>query len=765
MLLIHVCEERRKVMMVAEQQVRVVRCGGSRINFRRAVFSSNGKYLLCASGDFIKVFTTITQQCIHVLQGHSELVTGIELNPKNPLQLYSCSLDGTVKLWDFVDAIVIKDEYVVTVKGLKLLVYYFKRNKYFRFTLKPTNKNGTNNLFTVVKCHPKEDCIATGHEDGKIRLWRKFNHKQDYTYSTLHWHHDAVADLAFSMQGSVLFSGGVESVLVQWSFSLEHKKEFLPRLGAAIENISTSPDGSLLCISHNDNEITIIDAGLKISGIIQGLIKGTNIKTDLDFDPRTKALVCSGNPGHLQFYSLHDDKPLYNLDIVHQEFVHQSGLQYVDVVNIAFSSDGNWLATVEELQGKGEDFLDVNLKLWEFSHQLQSFVLCSRINMPHETQVTSLAFQKDDSKKNRTLVTTGNDGFFKVWVLRDNSDIYRQSIGWRCDFVGGYHGNKAIDCCFSEDGSLLAVGFDEIITIWEVKMWRLQWTICQPPGKIRSLCFGNLSCSKYLLSSTDSGFINCWNVLKCSLTWRAQIDANILQSDMLSENIAAFSFTSGSSNLFIFTPSDPTPLYVHEDVCRGKVLTALFVPRVVPESVSSVSRRWLNRSQLYFLTDTQDLLTFCTKSPEESLKPLDKKLMLEESLPVTPFYWLFGKQQQDQQFKQVMEVERAFSSDYKIQTATVKQILHTPAHVLPPASILTDMFVSFLLISKKSAEAITAEDEEIASENAMEDTDGELQEHQDPVSVVFNNHLRQFKCTEKEMRSIRKTDFSWVLSL
>lgn len=30
-------------------------------------------------------------------------------------------------------------------------------------------------------------------------------------------------------------------------------------------------------------------------------------------DPRTKALVLNGKPGHLQFYSLQSDKQLYNV--------------------------------------------------------------------------------------------------------------------------------------------------------------------------------------------------------------------------------------------------------------------------------------------------------------------------------------------------------------------------------------------------------------------------------------------------------------------
>lgn len=42
---------------------------------------------------------------------------------------------------------------------------------FWRFSLRATNKKGGNNVFTCVACHPQEDCIATGHADGKIRLW------------------------------------------------------------------------------------------------------------------------------------------------------------------------------------------------------------------------------------------------------------------------------------------------------------------------------------------------------------------------------------------------------------------------------------------------------------------------------------------------------------------------------------------------------------------------------------------------------------------
>jgi NET1-associated nuclear protein 1 (U3 small nucleolar RNA-associated protein 17) len=40
--------------------------------------------------------------------GHSNKITRVILNPKNHLQLYTASLDGTIKLWDYNDDILLK---------------------------------------------------------------------------------------------------------------------------------------------------------------------------------------------------------------------------------------------------------------------------------------------------------------------------------------------------------------------------------------------------------------------------------------------------------------------------------------------------------------------------------------------------------------------------------------------------------------------------------------------------------------------------------
>ncbi|OXB60906.1 hypothetical protein ASZ78_009398 [Callipepla squamata] len=594
------------------------------------------------------MYSVATEELVRLLRGHSDLVTGVQLVPHNHLQLYSSSLDGTVKLWDFTDGILIKTftigykllalyalptsedsvfviipkrgerdtfqlvsvkltkgtgqdteakevsvilegvdvspkctafgrecEYVASVKGTNLQVYFFKRKQLNRFSLRAKTAKGGNNIFTCVACHPQEDCIATGHADGKIRLWRNFNHRREYTYSTLHWHHDRVMDLAFSAEG-----------------------------------------------------ITIINSNLRFSKTIQGLIKAREVRTGLVVDPRTKALVLNGEPGHLQFYCLQTDRQLYSLDIVQQEYIHQAGLNQYDLVRVAFSAQGKWLATVEE---RRETDLELQLKLWLFDEETQSFKLNTRISMPHEGRITAMCFRDTDELEDDSLmlVTAGRDCVFKVWVILEDTDP--------------------------------------------------------------------------------------------EVEWSAHLNVVVLQPDPLSEHIAAVSWFLRESSLFVFKPSEPRPICIQRKLCKERVQFAAFVPRDVPETIGSEKYLWLRRSQLFFLTERQELMTV-------SIKPLEERLTLSS-----------------------------------------KQLLHTPAHVLPSASFLCPIFINSLLISKenKSAEKVP-EEVEMESEEAEDDSDEEnnvtemKQEDTMPIESLGETTYKLSKAEEKELRKIRKVDYSWI---
>lgn len=786
------------------------------------------------------MFSASTEECVHHLLGHTDLITGLVLRPSNHLQVFSCSLDGTVRLWDYSDGILIKTfvigfpihsvyasashdgvlfltipvrndknidgfqlvavhlpqspeqlveareisgvlsnvssnpgaisfgrlgKYVASVSGLQLEVFFFKKQKSYRFFLKENNKASVKNTFTCVSCHPHEDCIATGHEDGQIRLWRNFSHKKEYTYSSIHWHHAAVGALCFTPEGTNLLSGGMESVLVQWRYNQETQRDFLPRLGAAIMHIAVSPDGSLFSTSHSDNKITVIHSYVKVSAVIQGLVQGDRLKTDVIVDPRSKALVLNGKPGHLQFYSLQRDKLMYNLDIVQQEFVHEAGLDQFDVVKADFGSGGNWLATVEERKQNSAE-LELSLKLWAFDEQTQSFVLNTTVSAPHEDRITDLSFSPDQTV---LLVSTSRDGQFKAWALAP-TDAEDESPSWFCDFVGSYHGLTPLCCCFSADGSLLAVGFQGVVTVWNTASWDLLTTLSQPPGEIRNLCFGRLSGSKYLLGTTTKNQLCCWNLLTCSLEWSTSMDVTLLLADPFSENMAAFCFQAGSSDLFVFKPSEPRPLFSQKAVCSGRVFRAVFVPRLELLEESEESCQWLNHSQLHYFTPNMDLMTFTTKAEEDRLVALSKQLMIDDHVAMTPFQLLLGKQGQSE------GPEVAAGSDW-VQppqgSSAIRELLQTPAHVLPSTSYLCSMFVQSLLISTTDKrEQTTVTEEEMESEKA-EEADSEDEEAQgasarpDQASVQPQDQPDPglIKAQNKELRRIRKLDYSWLRDL
>lgn len=799
------------------------------------------------------MFSTSTEECIHDLQGHTDLVTGLALNPSNHLQVYSCSYDGTVRLWDFTDNVLLKTydvgksissihvspkfpdvvflvvpvkqkkpgrlglvsltlpvsleliveatevstviknvspdpkciafgqggEYIACGRDNLLFVYFFKKAKYYTFALASSKSKGVHNSFRCVACHPKQDCIATGHGNGKIRLWRNFNREKDYTFSTVHWHHSGVNALCFTPEGTNLLSGGVESVLVQWRYGQEGEKDFLPRLGSAITEITVSLDGSLFCTSHVDNKITVIQNCNKVAAVLQGLVHGDGVKTELMVDPRTKALVLDGKPGHLQFYSLQRDKQLYNLDIVQQEFIEQAGLDQFEVVKAALDLRGDWLATLEQ---RGTKELEVSLKLWAFNQQKQSFVINTTISSPHDGIISNMCFSP--SGQNTMLVTVSLDGHFKVWQLGQPDLANEEEPSWSCDFVGAYHSLVPKCCCFSADGSLLAVSFQEVVTVWSPASWDLLTTLSHPPGAIQNLCFGHLSCSKYLLGSTrhsldstDTSFLCCWNLLTCSLEWSTPLDVSMLLADPLSENVAAFCGPATTTDLFVFRPSEPRPHFSQQALCGGRVTRAVFAPRDHALDGCEESSQWLNRSQLYFLTTNMDLFTFLTKTEEERLMASSKLQKIDDSVAMTPFYLLLGKHREQQQEEgETLSSQLGGRTQLSQRSVFLKAMESTPSHLLPSVNILCSKLMETLLLpaSDDSREETPPTEEEMDSEKKADDDDDDDSEEEPETghskaelqtaveAVLTAGKAELSKAEKKELRRMEKLNYKWL---
>ncbi|KAJ9662233.1 NET1-associated nuclear protein 1 [Coniosporium apollinis] len=87
----------------------------------------------------------------------------------------------------------------------------------------------------------------------------------------LHWHREPVGTLKWSLDGKYILSGGRETVLLLWQLDTGKRQE-LPHLTSAIENLTISPTGSSYAVQLADNSVIVLstselNAKTNIAGI------------------------------------------------------------------------------------------------------------------------------------------------------------------------------------------------------------------------------------------------------------------------------------------------------------------------------------------------------------------------------------------------------------------------------------------------------------------------------------------------------------------
>ncbi|XP_069110726.1 WD repeat-containing protein 75-like isoform X1 [Argopecten irradians] len=640
-----------------------------------------------------------------------------------------------------------KGKFVTAVKGSML---------YVKSTLKSSKvKKYSFPDLTCVACHPVDYCIATGTDSGKIILWWSFLGDQSHVVkTTLHWHALPVLDLTFTTEGSYLLSGGHECVLVKWQYNSEYR-DFRPRLGAPLCHVTISPDNLLYATSHHDNVIHLLSSNFSVVQVFQGLTK-TNLidkqngyPAGLNFDPRSKALVLNGKPGHLQFYSVHSDKQLYNLDIVCQNYISAENvkrpLDVTEVVKAEFNSTGSWLATVEYWDNKVMT-PELRLKFWLYNSETQRYTLNTTVEVPHDKKVTCLRFRPDDFSgidEDPMVVTTSLDGKFKIWSNMDDTNIYRANTRWSCESVGFYHDQPAGTCSFTADGSLLGVAFGTSITLWDPDNNVLRETMRSQQGQIVFMEFGKMSCSQYLVTTTKSN-VTVWNLITCAVVWSASLKTTHLVADPLSDIMAVFGENRG---LFVFKPSNPTYVYSQRNI-GDDIEGAAFIPQQNKSSIEQGGQlSWQSESQLYWMTENQDLMTLTREADEETTL---KQIPVKINLPQTPFSVLLSSER-----KRGFEPTEHKDLDSKVYTTAAQftaQLLETASHVQAPVTSLCHTFINSLLIrddahssgeERKDEDDGDASDEEENVTNSDSDSDMEVDNKEE--AVAKNNETTKGK--------------------
>ncbi|GAB2281468.1 hypothetical protein Dimus_016056 [Dionaea muscipula] len=449
--------------------------------------------------------------------------------------------------------------------------------------------------FSTLAFHPFDKIVAAGDVSGRILIWRgvgrrMFSKAEDLSNgrmmryeddkpgvrgdddaescSTWHWHSSEVNLLLFSSDGSYLYSGGNEGVLVMWQLDTG-KKKFLPRIGSPLLYYVASPDSLLSSISCADNKIVMLNmSSWEIMKSIAGIkppcshpVATSGLSSGFIFDQAAGLVAVRTENYCIQFYSLVDNREISEVQVIKRN--HQpADVTTVGITLMALSPDGSMMSTVEtRLPEEGIGGL-ISLKFWASESQKKDFSLTTIVYEPHEdAAISAVAFHPT----RQMLVSSSYGGDFKTWVwskvVKDTEEAL-ESSGWTCHAVGSYKRKPMTAASFSSDGTVLAVAVETVITLWDPDKNFLVTVIGNTHSPIISLSF----VGEYLVSTSHGSMpqLRIWSMGKLSVTWSYKLHAegfsfslpkspDTIESDGTKIN-------SRDGVILIFNVSDPNPV-------------------------------------------------------------------------------------------------------------------------------------------------------------------------------------------------------------
>lgn len=472
--------------------------------------------------------------------------------------------------------------------------------------------------------------VAVGSESGVVDVYYESLSSSNQGGSlsdippvrALKWHVDSVLTLSFSLDGDYLLSGGKEKVLVFWQLETDNT-QFLPRLGGEINSIIVDPSSELYSLNLGGEEVIVLSAvdlvsRLQVSGVKAAFNKlpsdpekekkrrrrhgGSENERVSDFtaqyyiDPQTKnAYFPTKNQSQLQVYdSVKDEQD----SVMTVASTLQTGkvrkeelIQDPRITQVSFTTDGKWMATVDETTTPPIDGLlsrddkAISLKFWHRNDKNGKWELATRVTAPHGPNKCILdIIPADPSFHNgHAFVTAAQDGGVRLWrpsfvneignednKNKNNKQPTPRTVAWsvRKILPPGAMSSSAVSLAWSEDSSVIILGFESSIYVIDASKFTIHRTMANMLGsRVRSLkIMGN-----YLIALSKTRLV-VWNLLNDGQVWSLMVPVptdgkRLIAYDNSSKRfaLAVNYFTKDfkvESKVFIFDVTSPLPVHI-----------------------------------------------------------------------------------------------------------------------------------------------------------------------------------------------------------
>ncbi|RHY31298.1 hypothetical protein DYB32_003635 [Aphanomyces invadans] len=484
---------------------------------------------------------------------------------------------------------------------------------------------------SCVTVHPTSDEVVTGDSMGQMQVWRHLDTAgKGLQPAKLHWHAHRVGCVAYSRDGSYVASGGEEFVLVLWHLE-SGRRQYMPRLSAALSSIATKTDGSGYLVACHDNSI-------------------------LSFNPVTN--THEWQKGGLGRVGLSASKTLVGRRLVVEPWANTLAVQAKSLVGHV------------QFYNPLKDRVVSTLALTQRNQVDGSFAMHTDVDMPHGDHViTAMA------SHGGIVVTADNHGEFRVW--HDPT-----SNGWTCRSLAQFRqvGIGAVE--FSPDGSLLAVAYGSLLTLWDPATNVLQSVLSYPNAAIKDILFA--ANSPHVAVRTVSG-VYVWSLLTCTITWFYNLPVTCIalspESDQLVLAVVTKSKTLDvTTHVIAFDIASPLPTALHH-LRQVDAAAIVFYKKnlIVMDTVSHV----------YLVGDEHAVVAHEPTVAPAQVSSLQRMYGLN-----------LGKD--DKTDEDIANGEAAVRSQDK-------GLFDAPAHVLPPLRSLYRSFLDTILLAKhEAAQSISA---------------------------------------------------------
>ena len=134
-----------------------------------------------------------------------------------------------------------------------------------------------------------------------------------------------------------------------------------------------------------------------------------------------------------------------------------------------------------------------------------------------------------------SLVTGGTDRLFKLWTMREGASADEGISGvkaavWACAGAGRLREGKGLSgtprcAAFSADGSTIAIGSSQIVTLWDTASCELQHTLSHLPPSytVTHLGFVGERHAQPQLVACTAMYAHVWDLLTLNVAWTLRV--------------------------------------------------------------------------------------------------------------------------------------------------------------------------------------------------------------------------------------------------